>query len=144
MFWNRGPWGPHGGHFPHRPGPGGRGPGMHGRRGFGMQRPVRFLIEHLGLDETQANEISRAFEDLRLEREQADLDRRKAQAKVADLLEGDPLDKTAVEAAADIRLAAAKRERDAVVAAITRIHAALKPEQRPKVAALLRSGPLSL
>jgi Spy/CpxP family protein refolding chaperone len=109
-----------------------------------MRRPLRFLIEHLGLDEAQANEIQRAFEDLRLEREQADLDRRKAQAKLADLLESATLDAAAVDQAAEVRVAAAKREKDALVAAFGRIHAALTPEQRPKVAGLLRSGPFAL
>lgn len=109
-----------------------------------MRRPLRFLIERLGLDATQAAAIQRAFEDLRLEREQADLDRRRSQARLADLLEGEALDEAAVEAAAETRLAAARREKDAVVAALRRIHAALGPEQRPQVAALLRSGPLTL
>ncbi len=148
MFWNRrGPFGPPGGPMPgrfgHRGGPfvrPGGGPG----RGFGMRRPLRFLIERLGLDPAQANEVQRAFEDLRLEREQADLDRRKGQARLADLLEADAPDAAALEAAAEVRVAAAKREKDAIVAAFRRIHAALRPEQRPVVAALLREGPLSL
>lgn len=143
MFWNRGPFGPphafRGPHHGHGHGHG-HGPG----RGMGMRRPLRFLIERLGLDASQASEIQRAFEDLRLEREQADLDRRRSQARLADLLEGEVLDEAAVETAAEGRVAAAKREKDAIVAALRRIHATLTPEQRPMVASLLRSGPLTL
>lgn len=137
----RGRGGPfHRPHGPHAHGPHGRGPGG----GFGMRRPLRFLVEHLGLDDAQASELSRVIDELRLEREQAALDGRRAQGRLADLLEGDPLDVPAVEAAADGRLAAAKRERDAIVAALGRLHRALKPEQRTKLATLLRSGPFSL
>ncbi|MCA9494011.1 MAG: periplasmic heavy metal sensor, partial [Myxococcales bacterium] len=84
-------------------------------RGFGLRRPLRFLIERLGLDDVQAAEVQRAFEDLRLEREQADLDRRRGQAKLADLLESDTLDEAAIEAAAEPRHSAATREKEAVV-----------------------------
>jgi hypothetical protein len=125
----------------HRPGRPAE-PGRPGR--FGMRRPLRFLIDHLGLDDAQANELSRAIDELRLEREQAALDLRRAQSKLADLLETDPLDPTALAAAAEMRVAAARRERDAVVAAFTRVHATLKPEQRPKLATLIRTGPFSL
>jgi Spy/CpxP family protein refolding chaperone len=137
-FW-RGPRGPGRGHVFHRPG-GGPGPG--GR--LGVRRPLRFLIERLGLDEAQANELSRALDDLRLEREQAALDVRRAVSRVADLLDGDVLDVAAVAAAAELRVAAARREADAFAAALTRVHAALGPAQRPKLAMLLRAGPLAL
>lgn len=150
MFWNRGSFGPHAHAHAHAFGGPHHGPHGHHHghgprgRGFGLRRPLRFLIERLGLDATQAAEVQRAFEDLRLEREQADLDRRRGQAKLADLLESDTLDDAAVEAAAESRITAAKREKEAVVAALRRIHATLRPEQRPVVASMLRSGPFTL
>ena len=113
-------------------------PGRHG-----MRRPLRFLIERLSLDDAQAATVSRAIDDLRLEREQAALDQRRAGAKIADLLDADPLDAQKLAAAADARVQAAQRERDALVAAVTAVHAALRPEQRTKLAMLLRSGPLA-
>ena len=39
------------------------------------------------------------------------------------------------------RFTAAKRERDAIVAAVTQVHGVLTPEQRTRFATLLRGGP---
>ena len=127
-------------HHPHHhPGPG----GGHGR-GFGVRRPLRFLMDRLDLDDAQVAEVSKLLEDYRLEREQAQLDRRRSASRIADLLAADTLDQAAVAQAADARVAAAKRARDALVDTITKLHAALGPEQRVKLSTLLRSGPLSL
>jgi hypothetical protein len=138
MFhWFRGPGPRHGRAF-HR--------GPHGPRGGGMgvRRPLRFLIERLGLDDAQASALSRIFDTLRLEREQAQLDLRKARSRVADLFEATPLDATALGEAADARVVAARREKDALVAAVTQLHGLLKDDQRQKLAVILRSGPLDL
>lgn len=125
-------------HSPFRGGPG-PGPGR-----MGPRRPLRFLVERLGLDDTQASELAKALEALKLDREQAALDLRRAQARIADLVEGATLDRAELEAAADARVAAARRLRDATVAAVTKVHAVLKPEQRAQLAMLLRGGPLEL
>ncbi|MEN0064910.1 MAG: periplasmic heavy metal sensor [Myxococcota bacterium] len=119
-----------------------RGPGGKGR--FGARRPLRFLIERLSLDDPQAAELSKILSDLRLEREQAELDRKKASGSLADLMTADPLDVGAVRQAAEVRVTAAGRERDATVTAIERLHALLQPEQRVKLAMLVRSGPFAL
>ncbi|MEZ4237306.1 MAG: periplasmic heavy metal sensor [Myxococcota bacterium] len=119
---------------------GGRGAGG---GGLGMRRPLRFLVDQLDLSDAQANAVSKALDDLRLEREQAALDRRRASSKIADLVTADTLDAAALGQAAEVRVAAAQRARDAVVAAVTAVHAALQPEQRAKLAILLR-GPLAL
>ena len=146
MFhWWRGPRGlrhgmPEG--APHARMHGGPHGGPHGRGG--RRRPLRFLIEHLGLDDTQAATLSRLFESLRLEREQAGLDLRRAKSKVADLFEAQDLDTAALDAAADARVAAAKRERDAIVEVVTKLHALLNDDQRKRLSVLLRSGPLDL
>jgi hypothetical protein len=122
-----------------------RGPhGPRGGGGMGMRRPLRFLIERLGLDDAQAATLSRVLDTLRLEREQAQLDLRKARSRVADLFEADTLDATALGEAADTRVVAARREKDALVAAVTQLHGLLKDEQRKRFAVLLRSGPLDL
>lgn len=119
-----------------------RGPiGANGGGGGAMRRPLRFLIERLGLDDAQATAVSKAIEALRLEREQAQLDQRRARAQLADQFEGDVLDPAKLAEAAEVRVTAATRERDAIVAAVTRLHQALKPEQRVRLAMLLRAGP---
>ena len=133
---SRAPWRHH---HPSR----GHGPRSAGR-GLGMRRPLRFLAERLELDEHQMAELSKVLENLRLEREQADLDRRKAQAKIADLLEGDSLDEAALTEAAAGRVQAAERERNAAIVAVQRLHALLQPVQRTKLATLVRGGPFAL
>jgi Spy/CpxP family protein refolding chaperone len=142
MFhWFRG-HGPRHGRAFHRGPHGPRGGG--GGGGGGMRRPLRFLIERLGLDDAQASTLSRVLDTLRLEREQAHLDLRKARSRVADLFEADALDATALGAAADVRVDAARREKDARVAAVTQLHGLLNEEQRKRFAVLLRSTPLDL
>jgi Spy/CpxP family protein refolding chaperone len=133
-----GPRGPWRGRVWHR----GAGPGKGQRQG--MRRPLRFLIAQLDLDDAQASAVSKALDDLRLEREQAGLDRRRAGSKIADLVAADTIDRAALEAAADVRVQAAQRARDAVVTAVTAVHGVLKPEQRVKLSMLLRGGPLTL
>lgn len=102
------------------------------------------LIERLGLDDAQTAEVARILGDLRLEREQADLDRRRGSSALADLIAADVLDTTALASAAEVRVTAAARQRDAVVSTVERLHALLSPEQRTKLSTLMRSGPLSL
>lgn len=109
-----------------------------------MKRPLRFLIERLGLDDAQAADLSRILDTLRLEREQTFLDLRRSRSRMADLFEADALDGTALGEAADARVTAARRHRDALVAAVTQLHALLNPEQRKRFAMMLRSGPFEL
>lgn len=134
--WRRGPRGPWATRFHRGGGPRGQG--------HGMRRPLRFLIGQLDLDDAQAAAVSKALDDLRLEREQAALDRRRASSRIADLVAADTIDRGALEAAADVRVQAAQRARDAVVTAVTAVHGVLRPEQRAKLAMLLRGGPLAL
>ena len=109
-----------------------------------MKRPLRFLIEKLGLDDAQAASLSRILDTLRLEREQTHLDLRRARSRVADLFEADTLDGTGLAEAADARVTAARRHRDAIVAAVTQLHGLLNAEQRKRFAMMLRSGPFEL
>ncbi|MBX2799936.1 MAG: Spy/CpxP family protein refolding chaperone [Myxococcales bacterium] len=131
-------------HPSHRRGPGGPGHGGGRGRGFGMRRPLRFLIDRLSLDEAQTAEVARILEDLRLEREQADLDRRRARATLADLIAADTLDAAALKLAAEVRVTAAGSERDAAISTVQRLHALLTAEQRSKLSTLLRAGPFAL
>ena len=60
------------------------------------------------------------------------------------LLAGDTFDTARAQAAADRRVKSAERLRDAVSAALREIHAILTPEQRGKLAYLIRTGALSV
>ncbi len=119
-----------------------RGPGGKGR--FGARRPLRFLIERLQLDDPQAADLAKILSDLRLEREQAELDRKRARGALADQLSADTIDATKLREAAEVRVQAAGRERDATVTAIERLHALLTPEQRVKLSMIVRTGPFAL
>ena len=58
----------------------------HRSGGFGVRRPLRYLSYHLDLDDVQRRKFAASFEKIKLEREQAKIDRKKADAKLADEL----------------------------------------------------------
>ena len=125
----------------------GRGFGMHGGGGhgddagaFGVRRPLRYLAYRLQLDEQQAAELARILDDLKTERAQLSVDERRAVSAFADALSGDTLDSAKLGEAAASRVRSAERLRDAVVAALGRIHALLDAEQRKHLAFLIRTG----
>ena len=144
-----GPWGRHGG--PHGrghgheggPGPDG-GDGGEAFGGFGVRRPLRFLAFKLELDEAQVTELAAVLSELKTERAQAAVDQRRTTSSLAEAVTGDTFDEARAKAAADERTKSTERVQAAVVGALARIHALLKPEQRVKLAYLLRTGALSI
>lgn len=152
-------WGRHG-HHGHGHGGGGWG-GEHGPGGehahaggehegdfgggsFGVRRPLRFLAYKLELDEKQVAELARVLNELKTERAQAEVDHRRSIAGFADAISAETFDATQVGTVASERVKSAERLRDAVVKALSRIHALLSPEQRAKFAYLIRTGALTL
>ena len=121
-------------------GPGGEGYWAGGA--FGVRRPLRFLAFKLGLDERQVAELAHILNELKTERAQAAVDHRRTVAGFADALAGDPFDQAKADTAAELRLDSARKLRDAVVRALGRIHALLNPEQRSRLAYLIRTGTL--
>ncbi len=118
----------------------GEGPGAV----FGVRRPLRFLAHKLELDDEQAAQLARLLDELRIEHAQAAVDARRATATLADAVERETLDVAKLADAAGTRVKTAERLRDAVVQQVTRMHALLKPEQRQRLAFLIRSGALEL
>jgi Spy/CpxP family protein refolding chaperone len=118
---------------------GGHGHGEDGGA-FGVRRPLRYLAYRLQLDEKQTSELARILDDLKTERAQVAVDERRTVSAFADALSGDTLDSTRLTEAAGSRVRAAERLRDAVVAALGRVHALLDPEQRKQLAFLIRTG----
>jgi Spy/CpxP family protein refolding chaperone len=136
---------------------GGRGPGGHfwggpeeemdegfGAGGFGVRRPLRFLAHKLGLDERQIAELAKVLDELKTERAQAEVDRRRSTAAFADALTGDAFDEAKAKEGGDLRAQSAQRLRDAVLKALRQIHAALNAEQRVRLAYLIRTGVLAV
>jgi hypothetical protein len=120
------------------------GDGTFGADGFGARRPLRFLAMRLALDDAQVARLAKILERLRIEREQAAVDGRRAAAVLADALEGSAFEPSRVEEATRLRVEAARRVQDSVSSALAELHALLDGEQREELAALLRSGAVHL
>ena len=111
---------------------------------FGVRRPLRFLAWRLQLEEPQLAEIAAALNELKTERAQAAVDDRRVQTAYAEALESESFGATAAGQAAERRTASRRTVEEAVVRFLTRAHAVLQPEQRAKLAYLIRTGALSL
>jgi Spy/CpxP family protein refolding chaperone len=120
------------------PGDGGDlGPGA-----LGVRRPLRFLAFKLRLDDRQVGELARILNALKTERAQAEVDARRATAGLADAVASASFDPQAAGEAAAFRVRSAERLRDAVTRALADLHALLDPEQRARLAYLIRTGTL--
>jgi Spy/CpxP family protein refolding chaperone len=115
-----------------------------GGGGFGVRRPLRFLAHKLGLDERQVAELARVLDELKTERAQAEVDRRRTVAAFADAVAGEAFDAAKAGEGGALRLQSAERLRAAVLKALQQIHAALKAEQRARLAYLIRTGTLAV
>ena len=111
---------------------------------FGVRRPLRFLAWKLGLDEKQSAELAKVLADMKTERAQAEVDARRAAGMLADLASAAEFDEAKARDAADLKVKSAERIRDALVKALARLHAILRPEQREQLAYLIRTGTLLL
>jgi Spy/CpxP family protein refolding chaperone len=142
-----GGWGPRGfgrggppGGGEHHGGPPWEGGGDGG--GFGVRRPLRFLAWKLELEEEQVAKLAVILDELKTERAQAAVDQRRSISAFADAIEGETLDEAKAKEAGDLRVKSAERLREAVLAALGKLHALLDGEQRKKLSYLLRTGTL--
>jgi Spy/CpxP family protein refolding chaperone len=110
--------------------------------GFGVRRPLRFLAHRLALNDDQLAEMARILDELKTERAQAEVDRRRSVAAFADALASDTFDAAKAGQGGEQRVKSAERLRDAVVKALQQIHAVLNAEQRVQLAYLIRTGTL--
>ena len=111
---------------------------------FGVRRPLRFLAYKLELDEKQVAELARILGELKTERAQGEVDRRRSLSGFADAVGGATFDAGRVKEAAQLRVVTAERLRDAVTGALERLHGLLDNEQRERLAYLIRTGVLTL
>ena len=112
--------------------------------GFGVRRPLRFLAYKLELERPQVEQLVKILDELKTERAQAAVDDRRSLSEFADAVAGETFDAAKAAAGADRRVETARRLKDAVVRAIQQIHAMLNPEQRARLAYLIRSGVLQV
>lgn len=115
-----------------------------GGASFGVRRPLRFLSWKLDLEEKQVAEVAKVLADIKTERAQAEVDARRAAAMLADLAAAAEFDEAKAKEISDHKVRSAERIRDAQVKTLARLHAILDPEQRERLAYLIRTGTLQL
>jgi Spy/CpxP family protein refolding chaperone len=113
-----------------------------GSGGFGVRRPLRFLAFKLGLDESQVAELAKILDELKTERAQAAVDDRRAITAIAEAVSADSFDEAKAKSAASVRVKSSENLQNSVNRAMSRIHAILNPDQRAKLAYLIRTGAL--
>lgn len=111
---------------------------------FGVRRPLRFLSHKLDLTEQQTAELAKVLSELKTERAQAEVDDRRTVSALADAVAAEEFDHDRAKEGGDLRVESAQRLRDAVLDALARIHALLDPEQREKLAYMIRTGTLRI
>ncbi len=133
----------HGRHWEHQAA-GGERHGDYGGAAFGVRRPLRFLSFKLDLDDAQMTELARILDELKTERAQADVDARRSLAAFADAVGAAVFDEAKATETAAQRTRSAERLASAVAKALARIHALLEPDQRTRLAYLIRTGVLTI
>ena len=118
--------------------------GDFGSGSFGVRRPLRFLAYKLDLSEQQVGDLAKILDELKTERAQGEVDRRRTVAAFADAVGGATFDGKKAQEGAALRVQSAERLRDAVLKALERIHGVLDEAQRGKLAYLIRTGTLSI
>jgi Spy/CpxP family protein refolding chaperone len=129
-------------HHPYGPGEHHHWPGPSFSGGLGVRRPLRFLAWKLELDEPQITQLATVLNALKTERAQAEVDDRRALSLYAEAAEGETFDAVKAGEAARLRTQSAERVQQQVVESLRRIHTLLEPEQRGRLAYLLRTGTL--
>lgn len=115
-----------------------------GGSAFGVRRPLRFLAYRLELDEEQVAQLARILDELKVERAQAEVDRRRTVASFADALEAEAFDAARAAEGGGLRVKSAEKLREAVERALAKMHALLRPDQRKQLAYLIRTGALTI
>ena len=115
-----------------------------GGRSFGVRRPLRYLAHQLELDESQTRRMATVLNQLKTEREQAELDEKRTVAAMAALLEdGTPtLDEVREALAGRVKSAEVLQEETAK--ALVAISDFLDDDQREEFINLLLTGSVSL
>ena len=117
-------------------------PGFSNMPGLGVRRPLRFLAWKLQLDEPQVKQLAAILDQLKIERAQAEVDDRRAVSLLAEATEGESFDRARADEAGALRAKSAERVQRKVVESVERLHTLLNPDQRAKLAYLLRTGSL--
>ena len=112
-------------------------------RRFGRHRRMgpRFVLRRIGATPEQERAVLAETDALTELLSAMRSDARALRADLADLLTADAIDPARVAAALDKRLSRASELRTRVADAVAHVHAALGPEQRVRLAEMVRHGP---
>jgi len=110
-----------------------------GGAGLGVRRPLRFLAWKLDLTPDQLENAARILERLKIERAQASVDQRRSAADLADAVETEAFNNLQADAATEKRVTAALAVQRAVAKALAELHGILEPDQRRRLAMLIRT-----
>ena len=120
------------------------GRSAHHASGFGVRRPLRYMAHKLDLDDEQVDTLAAILNVLKTERAQARLDEQRSIAGIADAVEGEDFNQAGAAEALSARVEAAERLKEEVLTTLEKTHEMLDPEQRKRLAYLLRSGQLTI
>ena len=93
---------------------------------------------------TGVETLARILNELKTERAQAAVDNQRTVSLFADALSAASFDSVKASEGLRLRVQSAEKLREAVLQALERTHAILNPQQREKLAYLLRSGALTI
>jgi LTXXQ motif family protein len=110
-----------------------------GSSGLGVRRPLRFLTWKLDLNNDQVAAVARILERLKIERAQAEVEQRRSASAIADAMASDSFDAAAASVATEHRANSARSVQAAVARALGELHASLEPDQRKRLAMLIRT-----
>ena len=116
----------------------------HRQGGFGVRRPLRYLSHRLDLDDQQRRVLAASFERIKIEREQAALDRKRSDSQVADKLTQQELAVEDLQQAMCPRTDIAQRLQATIAKELYDSVRVLDDEQREEFAYLVRSGVVKL
>jgi hypothetical protein len=86
----------------------------------------------------------RSWADLKTERAQADVEDRRAASALADIASAPNFDLAKAKEATDLKVKSAGKVGAALVDALARLHTLLDPDQRERLAYLVRTGVVQL
>ncbi|MFI5315446.1 MAG: periplasmic heavy metal sensor [Myxococcota bacterium] len=110
-----------------------------GSSGLGVRRPLRFLTWKLDLTSDQVAAVARILERLKIERAQAEVEQRRSASALADAMSAEAFDAAAASVATEHRATSARNVQAAVANALGELHATLEPDQRRRLAMLIRT-----
>jgi len=102
------------------------------------------MAHKLELSDDQVAQLAVILNELKTERAQASVDQRRTINSFADALASETFDEGKAESAGAERVKSAEQVRVAVQNALRKVHGMLDPEQRQRLAYLMRTGALSI